>query len=50
MAITSVYDELREVTRTERQELKRGVEDGRHYIVVSDNIQTYAKQRDPGIG
>ncbi|KDR64811.1 hypothetical protein GALMADRAFT_1353873, partial [Galerina marginata CBS 339.88] len=50
VAISSVYDALREMSRTKRQELKQAVEDGKHHISVSDNIQTYSKERDRRIG
>jgi hypothetical protein len=50
VAYQTVYQALREMAKQKKQDLQAAMAAGRHFIVVSDNIQAYARQRDHRIG
>ncbi|KAF8810193.1 hypothetical protein BYT27DRAFT_7282405 [Phlegmacium glaucopus] len=46
----TVYQALRQMAKQKKEDLRAAIEAGHHFIVVSDNIQAYARQRDHRIG
>lgn len=46
----TVYQALRQMAKQKKEDLRSAMAAGRHFIVVSDNIQAYAHQRDHCIG
>ncbi|KAJ3515928.1 hypothetical protein NLJ89_g1460 [Agrocybe chaxingu] len=50
VSYTSINNALREMSKAKRTLLKSNVAAGKHYIVVSDNVQTYVKPKDRRIG
>ncbi|KAF8187155.1 hypothetical protein BJ912DRAFT_970316 [Pholiota molesta] len=50
VAYSTVYIALRAMGRQKLDDLRKAIKAGRHFITVSDNIQTYAKQRVRRIG
>ncbi|KAF8163196.1 hypothetical protein B0H34DRAFT_794930 [Crassisporium funariophilum] len=50
VAYSTVYTALRAMGRQKIDDLQKAIQSGKHFITVSDNIQTYAKQRVRRIG
>ncbi|KDR82981.1 hypothetical protein GALMADRAFT_206697 [Galerina marginata CBS 339.88] len=50
VSYTTVYGALATMAKQKKEDLRKAIQDGKDVITVSDNIQTYSKQRDRRIG